>query len=106
MSLEEAMMQPFFDEHQPSLQNLWRQNNLVMGDVALGNRKARSYETQHPNKLAQDKLSREVFKCKENMKSLILPSATSPSRMKLSSIIDVARSTTQAIRLCHEYAII
>jgi hypothetical protein len=42
MSFEEAMLQPFSDEHHPSLQIHKKANNLIVGDVTLGDRETRS----------------------------------------------------------------
>ena len=64
ISFEEAVLQPFSDVHQPSLQNRRRNDNLAIGDVTLGNREPRSLESEQHNKLAQRRLVRGEVNCK------------------------------------------
>jgi len=60
MSFEEAVMQPFCDEHQPSLQIRRREENLS-GDVALGSRDKKATEAEQ-NKFTQSKFIWGVLK--------------------------------------------
>ena len=103
MSFEEAVKHPFSDEHQPSLQSRRRDNNVVVGDVVLGSRESRSSETEQ-SQLTQGKFVRGVVTCRDCMKPRCLYSSTSPCRMKPASINGEPEPTSQAIRLCREYA--
>ena len=54
MSFKEAVLQPFSDEHQPSLQIHRKVNNLIVGDVKLGDREPRSAASE-ANKITHQK---------------------------------------------------
>ena len=47
MSFEEAVGKPFTNEHQPSLQNWRRNNDVVTGEVAIGGRETMTMESKH-----------------------------------------------------------
>ena len=106
MSFEEAVLHPYSDMHQPSLQNRRRNDNLAIGGVALGDREPRSApENEQNNKLAQARFIRGVVHCKDCMKPRCLYSETSPSRMKPVVVNGATEPTAHAIRMCREYAI-
>jgi hypothetical protein len=104
MPFEDAILHPFIDEHQPSLQNRRRVNNSHIGGVVLGNREKRSPELD-PNKLTQGKLVHGVVTCKNCMTPKVLYSVTAPNLMKPPATIGDADPTARLIRLCREYAI-
>ncbi len=104
MSFEEAVLQPFSDVHQPSFHNRRRNDNLVVGDVALGNRETCYLESEQYNKPAHGRFIREVVNCKDCMKPRCLYSETSPSRMKPVVVNWATELTAHAIRMCREYA--
>ena len=68
MPFDDAILHPFTDEHQASLQNRRRVNNSVIGGVALGNRETRSAPKSDQNKLTQGRSVRGVATCKDCMK--------------------------------------
>jgi len=100
VSFEEAVMQPFSDEHQPSLKIRRREENLSR-DVALGSRDTRATEAEQ-NKLTQSNFTRGVVKCKDCMKPRCLYSVTSPSMIKPASMNASPEPTVQEIRSCRE----
>jgi len=104
MSFEEAALHPFSEEHQPSLQNRRRDNNIVIGDVTLGDREPRS-SALDANKITRQKFFRGVVKCKDRTRPRYLYFLTSPNRMKPALVDGEAEPTAQAIHLCREYAI-
>ena len=104
MSFEEAVMHPFTDEHQPSLQNIRRTNMVFVGDVAIGDRDTRSSESE-ANKLTQSKCILGVVSCKDCMKPRCIYSATLPNRMKPPATNGDAVLSADAIRMCREHAI-
>jgi len=90
-------------EHQPSLQNRGKVNNLVIGDVTLGDREPRS-SASDANKSTHENFLREVVKCKDCIKPRCLYSLTSPSRMKPLAVIGEAEPAVHEIRVCRDYA--
>ena len=72
-------VQPFSGEHQPSLQNNRRGENLY-GDVAIGSRDTRATEEEQ-NKLTKSKFILGVVKCKDCMKPRCLYFDTLPKRV-------------------------
>jgi hypothetical protein len=104
MSFEEAITQAFTDEHQASLRNRRRDNNVV-GEVTIGARESRSIESDQ-NKITQGKNIRGVVTCKECMKPrCLLYSITATNRMKPNPADGVEEPTKEAILLCRTYAI-
>jgi len=65
MPFEDAILHPFTDEHQPSLQNRRRVNNSTIGGVALAYRETRSAAKSDQNKLTQGRLVRGAVTCKD-----------------------------------------
>ena len=100
MSFEEAAMQSFSDEQQPSFQ-IRRREESLSGDVALGSRDIRATEAEQ-NKLTENKIIRGVVKCKDCMKPRCLYSVTSPSMIKPASMNASPEPTVQEIRSCRE----
>ena len=103
MSFEEAVTKPFTDEHQPSLQNRRRNNNIV-GEVTIGARESKSLESNQ-NKISQGKYIRGVVSYKDCMKPRCLYSITAPNSMKPNHADGVVEPTNEAIQLCRDYAI-
>jgi len=97
-------LQPFSDEHQPSLQIRRKVNNLIVGDVTLCYRESRSSASDE-NKVTHQKFLRGVLKCRDCMKLRCLYSLTLPSRMKPPAVQGEAEPTAHVIRVCREYAI-
>jgi len=64
MSFEEAVLQPFSDERQPSLLNRRKVNNLIVGNVALGDRQPRS-SVSGANKVTHQNFLRGVVTCRD-----------------------------------------
>jgi hypothetical protein len=88
MTFDEAVKQPFRDEHQPSLQNRRRNNSTVVdGDVSLGERETRTSSEAETNKVTQGKFIRGLVLCKDYMKSCYLYSAISTNQMKPQAVI-------------------
>ena len=96
MPFEEAVGKPFTTEHQPSLQNWRRNNNVVTGEVAIGGRETMTTESKQ-NKIAQGKFIRGVVPCKDCMKPRCLYFVTSPNRMKPNPIDGAEEPTTTSI---------
>jgi hypothetical protein len=90
--------------HQPSLQNRRQNDNLVVVDIALGNREPRYLESEQHNKRVQGRFIRGVVNCKDCPKPRCLYSETSPSRMKPVVVNGATEPTAHAIRMCREYA--
>ena len=89
ISFEEAITKPFTDEHQPSLQNRRRNNNIV-GEV-------KSLESNQ-NKNTQGKFTRGVVSYKDCMKPRRwLYSITAPNRMKPNPADGAVEPTNEAI---------
>ena len=61
MSLEEAVKQPFSDKRQPSLINRRQNNNVVTGEVSMGERESRSTELDNQNKTNASKARGRFF---------------------------------------------
>jgi len=105
MPFEDEILHPFTVEHQSSLHYRRRVNNSAIGSVAHGNRETMYAPKSDQNKLAQGRLVRGDFTCKDYLKPRCIYSATAPSRMKTPTAIGDADPTTHTIHLCREYTI-